>query len=284
MVQKIAVALVHGMGEQNRPDLEDSTQILTNAIQAATDGNAAIRLIHWAPAVQQMQNLLRTRLAAIRQRQNYGVFRHFILSYIGDAIAYQQTPHDRRVYDTIHAVFAADFAQLAATAGGSAPLLIIAHSLGTIITSNYLWDLQNDSQAKPLISEQVRAVMQGTPLERGHTLTGFYTLGAPFPLWSLRYADFGTPIQVPAPELATHHPALTGEWLNLYDQDDAIAYPIQSLSAAYAKAVTADHQVDVGRFYENWNPLSHIAYWRDPDSVGILVDSVERIYRDLNGG
>ena len=51
-------------------------------------------------------------------------------------------------------------AELAQEAGPDAPLCVIAHSLGTIIASNYLYDLQVDP-VKHLIGDNVRAFLLG---------------------------------------------------------------------------------------------------------------------------
>ena len=43
--------------------------------------------------------------------------------------------YDASAYDAIHAEYARSLRQLAAAAGETAPLVVIAHSLGTVISS-----------------------------------------------------------------------------------------------------------------------------------------------------
>jgi len=124
--------------------------------------------------------------------------------------------------------------------------------------------------------------MGSTPLDRGETLTLLYTLGSPLALWSLRFSDFGQPIMVPAPQLKKYYPDLEGEWVNYYDQDDVIGFPLKTLDAAYGQAVTADVEVNVGDFAASWNPLSHLGYWTDQDVVRPISNAIIRAWKSVN--
>jgi hypothetical protein len=129
-----------------------------------------------------------------------------------------------------------------------------------VIASNYLYDLQVEP-AKPLISDTVKREMGDSPLDRGETLTLFYTLASPIAIWSLRYHEYGVPIRVPSPHLTDYHPPLRGEWVNFYDKHDVIGYPLKPLNRLYEEVVRADQEVRVGGLLSGWNPLAHFAYW-----------------------
>ena len=101
------------------------------------------------------------------------------------------------MYDLIHGVMAQTLHRLALQAGSSAPLSVIAHSLGTVIASNYLYDLSRPQ----LVSDEVKALMDDVPLERGETLVHFFTLGSPLAVWALHHDDFGRPLTVPSTAL-----------------------------------------------------------------------------------
>ena len=47
-------------------------------------------------------------------------------------------------YDQIHQTLANVLGELAASTGADAPLTIITHSLGTVISSNFIWDTQEN--------------------------------------------------------------------------------------------------------------------------------------------
>lgn len=162
---------------------------------------------------------------------------------------------------------------MAEKAGSKAPLCIIAHSLGAVITSNYIWDLQN----------KVAQIKVGdTPLEQGETLALYYTLGSQITLWRLRYEDFGTPITIPSPKLPEHYPHLEGEWINFYDRDDVLGYPIKAINSKYDKAVKADIEVNAGNILTNWTPLSHNSYWADDEVTKPIAEALAKTWKSVN--
>ena len=287
MSKRVAVAIVHGVGVED-PDFaagmsRELTHEFADAVgidRAEAAGELIIEPVHWAPVLQGAQSRLWRKVSA-RRDLDLVELRKYILDFAGDAIAYQPTPHGREAYDTVHAVLAESLRTLARTAGNRAPLCVIAHSLGTIISSNYLYDL-SQRRRRGMVSRAVRDVKKDTPLENGDTLTLFYTMGSPMAVWSLRFEGFGLPITVPATDLGTHHPGLEGEWVNFYDPDDVIGYPLRPLNDAYERSVAKDVAVNVGGVLTSWNPLSHGGYWADADVIRPIARSLARVWSHIN--
>jgi hypothetical protein len=287
--QKIAVAVVHGVGKQDPDFAAEVIQELGERFARERVGgktppvsDLVLAPVYWAPVLQDREEDLWKRVKRGGEL-DFTSLRQFLVDFAADGIAYQPLPRERDAYDGIHAVFAEALGGLAAAAGARAPLALIAHSLGSVITSNYLYDLQ-DPGGKNLIAASVRAKMGDTPLERGETLAALYTLGSPLALWSLRYPDFGLPIAVPSPRLGEHHPSLVplGEWLNFYDEDDVLAYPLRTLNAAYRRAVKADRPVNAGGVLTSWTPFSHQGYWTDDDVTAPIARTLARLWRAVN--
>ncbi|GAB4511765.1 MAG: hypothetical protein OHK0046_10310 [Anaerolineae bacterium] len=279
-MQKVAIALVHGVGEQT----DDTNILLERDLIEQTEalcGKDAVvfKVVFWAPVVRASAELLYKQLSESRHL-NFLPIRRYLVNYLGDVLAYQIIEGERGVYDAIHSIFADTLNKLAEEAGPRAPLIIVAHSLGTIITSNYFYDLQKDQMMR--VSRAVRSMMGESPLERGETLTSLYTFGSPLPIWSLGVKDFGMPMKVPAPLLRHHHPKLEGEWINFYDADDVLGYPLKSLNAAYNAEVKEDRQVNIGKWYESWNPLSHLGYWRDKDATHPVAEGIHKVWQTIN--
>lgn len=289
MTQKIAVAIIHGMGQQD-PHFADGMQQelldrFAGRLGDEVDDPASelvIRPVYWAPVLQNAEEKLWKQVKKGGEL-DFTTLRRFLVDFAADAIAYQPTPQDRRVYDGVHEIFANVLDDLATGAGVKAPLCIIAHSLGSVIASNYFYDLQVDP-AKGIIADSVRAAMGDTPLERGETLAQFYTMGSPIALWSLRYRDpdFGVPIAVPSPQLAQHYPNVKGEWVNYYDEDDVIAYPLKTINDAYRKVVKADRGINAGGLLSSWNPASHLGYWTDNDITKPIAAALAATWRSVN--
>jgi hypothetical protein len=236
--------------------------------------------VNWSAALQYRENRLWQRLQAA-DGMRYPELRRFLVDFAADAIAYQPATSERTAYDAIHREVAATLARLAERAGPRAPLCIVSHSLGTVIASNYVYDLvkRHDS----FMGRSVSALVNGTPVERGETLALMYTMGSPIALWSLRYPRFGEPVQLPAPALARHHPGLKTQWINLYDPHDVVGYPLRPLNAAYRAAVTEDRPVGVGWLLTSWNPLCHLGYWNNGGVADQISRSLADVWRQSTG-
>ncbi|MBI1278840.1 MAG: chemotaxis protein [Anaerolineaceae bacterium] len=277
MTQKIAVAVVHGIGRQ-APEFADKLKVTLQKLCHATCGeDVIIQPVYWARAMQEKEDALWDRVIAAGPMQ-FRELRRLMIDYVADALAYQPTAFDRKAYDDIHVEYAKTLRTLAQEAGPEAPLCIVSHSLGTVITSNFVYDLQKPE----LISDQVRVEMTDTALERGETLNLLYTLGSPLALWSLRFREFGRPIQIPSPQLLNHYPDLQSAWINYYDKDDLVGFPLRDLNPAYSRAVSADREVNVGNFLTEWNPLSHIGYLHDNDVIKPIAESLINTWKTVN--
>lgn len=263
----------------------------------AADEALVLRSAHWVPVLQRRQDDLERRLAgeadalgwfldglrwaggvasrgslaaltgllasgAVRWLPGAGDYRWptlrwVALSYVGDAIAYQQA--NTSVYGGVHAVLARSLHELADEAGPDARLCVVAHSLGTVVVSNYFYDL-DAGVTRP---DPVTAVAGDTPLERGRTLAHLHTLGSPLALFTLGLDEehLDRPLRVPHPDVADGLRG-RGGWVNLYDPDDVIATPLRGLSPQY-RAALRDERVETRPFPFNLSPLAHTLYWND---------------------
>ena len=289
MSQKIAVALIHGIGKQDENfahqisyDLKKQfAEFLKKEGARNSAAELVIEPVYWAPVLQKSEDKLWEQMKSMGILSFTGL-RRLMIDFAGDAIAYQPIFNDRNIYNGIHKLIAHTLDRLSHLAGDAAPLCIIGHSLGTVIASNFMYDLQNHSIDKPLISEVVLKQMDDSPLEKGQTFCKFFTLGCPIAIWSLRYKDFGKPIKVPSPGFHNYYPGVEGEWINYYDKDDIIGYPLKSLNKEYKKVVTSDIQINVGNILSSWNPASHMGYWNDYNVIMPIAKSLAELWIKIN--
>lgn len=290
MSQKIAIAVIHGIGKAREEFSDPNDPNFLSGIvplikQVFSDNlkdyvsDASSELIfepvYWAEVVQEPQDKLFKTLGIDQFSKFFGL-RDFIFHSLADSVAYQPTsspdgePH---IYECIHSTFAKSLCCLANRAGEEAPLCIIAHSMGAAIASNYIWDTQKN---------RFPASARENPLERGQTFSSFYTFGSQIPFWAMRFKNLGQPIQVPSPELTALYPKVGGEWINFYDRDDLLGYPIKNINDDYKAAVTTEQEVSVGNLLTGWNTFSHNGYWKSRQVTRSIAASLTRLWKQVN--
>jgi hypothetical protein len=288
---KLGVLLIHGMGSQERDYAEPMIQELRSRVRkkGGDDRQIAFEGVWWAPVLADKEASL-LRNMADGNDLDWMELRRFVVHSLADAIAYQDTyrpttPDQINVYRQVHDRIAEAVRSLrdriraeADPAAPEVPLVVIAHSLGCHMISNYIWDVRDSPNAKPV----------GDPFQDFQTLTGIVMFGCNIPLFTLAYTHL-EPIQFPTPKLGPYFPKGTPaqaiadvcEWLNLYDPDDVLGYPLRTLDPKFTKAVTRDIAVDAGKLWRSWNPLSHTEYWTDDDVTKPAADLLHRILKLL---
>ncbi|MGG4033142.1 chemotaxis protein [Paenibacillus cisolokensis] len=280
MDQKIAVIVIHGIGRQKENFADPFTRLLLEQYAKETgekhpEQHLAIEPVYWAKVLEEREEALKRNIVRPYQLR-YQWLRHFVIHYLADAVAYQPLGTNDQTYQAIHETISAALHRLSEVAGANAPLCVVSYSLGAVIASNYFYDLQNANGWKPVIFNPDSA------LERGDTLLLFYSCGTTLPLWSLRYLDFDKPIRVPSRPMRELSPDIEGEWINFYDKDDILAYPLRGVHPAYADAVREDIEVHVGNWITGWNPFSHSGYFASDRVVGRMAEGLAKAWRQTN--
>ena len=150
-----------------------------------------------------------------------------------DAVAYRCSPgSSNTTYDKIHNRIwekITDLYEGAVEGNDKTPLVVMAHSLGCHMMSNYIWDIQHPRE------DDKGWVAELSPFEGMQTLAGMITFGCNIPLFTFAYRRI-VPITF------------------------VIVKPINK---AYDAVVSADIDINVGGIFTNWNPVSHNKYWED---------------------
>ncbi len=142
MSQEISIVVIHGMGSQKA----NYSHLLRDEINKRLGKEKAKHVtwgeIYWA-------NVLAPRQTAYLKRANRNndldliTLRKFAISALGDASAYRKTA-DRKdsAYEDIHKKVSAVVEELDDPDQPKKPLIVMAHSLGGYIMSNYIYDMQ----------------------------------------------------------------------------------------------------------------------------------------------
>lgn len=231
---KLGVLIIHGIGSQ---DTDFADDMIAKLRKELIDPDAvAFQTIHWAPLIEEKSQSMWKRLTTRTLRWKF--LRKYFINVLGDATAYNNEMYDA-VHDRIEDGMMALRHKL--HYNGLAPVIVIAHSLGCVMILDYIWDRQKkDDPINDRLLLRIR---------------GIFTLGCNVPVFALSYD----------PIVAIDADGIT--WLNIYDKDDIMGYPLKPISDSYNEAVDADLEVNTGSWWSSWNPLSHNDYWTDSDVI-----------------
>jgi hypothetical protein len=276
MAPKLGILVIHGIGEQ-KEDFAAGLMAEVSRRLGVHASEVCWQPVWWAPLIEPAETDLLARLSAGNDL-DYRWLRQLVVHFLADAVAYQRVPGESAhpgLYVRIHDLIGLRLRELrsalrvGATPGTpDAPLVVLAHSLGGHIMSNYVWDHQHPEDARA-------AGTESSPFERAETLAGIVTFGCNIPLFALALPAM-IPITFPPSTLSAQLMA-AARWLNLYDPDDVLGYPLKPLSAEYAKTVSEDRAVNVGGLLTSWNPASHNEYWTDNDVTKPITALLESL-------
>ncbi len=274
-----AVLLVHGIGDQKPDWASGSIPAIARRIDRAAralpvSGSpqapvAHIQAAYWAPILQDRQRILATILqrapdlelksvlpwdlwkrfmAWLRQKE-----RRFVAESVGDVIGYRDPTAAALIQHSLMGSLDALAQRYSPRPDGSKiALTIVAHSLGSVIASDFIWDQTRKRQADGQ-----------SGFHPFFALRNFFTIDSPLALFSLSY---GAPEAFNKP-IAMEDPA--GRWVNIYDKDDPIAMPLKALNAAYDAAVLADAEVQAGMYLQ-----AHTRYFTHGRTLDIIARKV----------
>ncbi len=253
---RLAIAVIHGMGSQDRKYSRPLRDEINDRLGAAGVNQVQWGEIFWADILKKRQK------DYINQAKNstdldFISLRSFMVGSFGDASAYRKTKDKKNTtYQKIHQRVSKCVASLDDPANPDTPLIVLAHSLGGHIMSNYIYDMQKKTAT---------GATGLSNFQRMETLAGFITFGCNIPFFVFAYAKKDIkPIRFPGLALP---PALRkkARWLNFFDPDDVLGYPLKPINQAYSKVVDQDIPINVGGILTSWNPMSHQKYWTDND-------------------
>jgi hypothetical protein len=281
MEAKLGVLIIHGVGSQEANFADPIKKKLERRI--SDHDKIRWQSIYWAPILSEREDALWRLLFPEEERPHrsewrkivYFVWRKyiiklkkFVINLLGDVTAYKPVNYIyNNTYEKIHNVVHKSVVELRKSLGNEdKPIIVIAHSLGSVIMSDYIYDRQNNKNA---------ALYGTTPFERMETLAGFITSGSPIPLFTLAN-DVVESIIFPPENLPVNLKDKV-KWLNFYDPDDVLGCPLKNLSDSYKACVSEDKPINVGGILTSWNPLCHYKYWTDDNFIKPVARYISEI-------
>jgi hypothetical protein len=290
---EVGVVIVHGMGDPQPsfavPLIEGLSRLL-----GADAGAIAFEPCFWSDILQPSQDDIWARLQRAHTPMRFGTLRRWVVGTLGDPTGYLSgyeqggIPVLHRVHQRLADSLAAVERRLTNPAGG--PLVVLAHSLGCVVVTNYLWNLERAagevgtagaSTMHPAAREVARRPIGDTPIQRLETLAGMVTFGCNIPLFLPPISPYEC-VRFPRPGLPAHLTA-AARWLNVYDPYDVLGYPLNDLWDESHGTVIDDVALDVGMPGISMTPLSHSCYWTDAGFQSLVLRELRRVLDATRG-
>jgi hypothetical protein len=277
-MSQTALLTVHGMGETPR----DYAEKLFHAVAGRLGALAAqvdFRSVYYQDILKPNQEAVWARVSETTSLR-YADLRRFLLFGFGDAAGLENRKEiDGSVYELAQEAIARQLLGVARH-DPTTSVVFLAQSLGGQVLSSYIYDAQKAAAGglvqagiwKDIDAWTLRALGERLtePEKRflaGATCSAFVTTGCNIPIFCAAHKQMDIkPIARPTARF---------EWINLYDPDDALGWPLQPLSPGYA-ALVDDRAINAGQgavtwILKSWNPLSHSAYWGDAQVLDLLA-------------
>lgn len=169
------------------------------------------------------------------------ILRRIMLVTLGDALAYANNPTDKNsFYRSAHERVRDAVDQLEAELGDSGPVAVVAHSLGCKVVFDYICD----AQAGQGIWEGKQPPNEFQKLANLRVLI---TTGCNLPFFESA---------MPEAEQKFFRVNKDFQWINFYDRDDLLGWPLRPLGGRFKEIVQDQERNRIGSTL-----TSHVKYW-----------------------
>jgi hypothetical protein len=276
---RVALVTLHGMGVTARDYADKLLESLGNRMKGAFK-DVLVQSVYYQNILQDNEERVWGRVEQ-KGKVHYDELRRFLLFGFGDAAGLENRKEfDNSVYEQAQMQIANALLKVHA-ADPLLPVVFISQSLGCHVLSNYLYDAQKfarggvvDAGIWKASNPFINALSTGQRnFLKGDTAMAWVSTGCNIPIFVAAHAQ-GDIVPIDKP---------TGQfrWLNIYDPDDALGWPLQPLSDKY-DALVEDRAINagqgiIGTFIKSWNPLAHTEYWTDDDVVKPLASILSKL-------
>ena len=274
MAAKLALLIVHGMGD-TAPDFHEELVVpLSLRLQGAWD-RVAWRPVYYAPVLQRNERAIFDRMRPLLRWEG---LRELMLFGFSDAASLE---HKKELamspYWQTQRLIVQQLDELFDELAGAAPLAIVAQSLGCQVMSNYIWDAQQSRAYAGIwsapLEDGVPADSPRDRFRRMRSLQLLMTTGCNIPVFVAGHSAI-EPID--RSKLGADF-----RWINQFDPDDVLGWPLAQLSAPYA-ALVEDHAVNasgntlLGRV-KSLTPYSHTQYWSTEKVLDRIAGALQEL-------
>lgn len=267
-MKRLAVVIIHGIASEDQYySVEFKHRVVEHYLKGEKfkgdlnhrmEDDLLFHEIYWGDLIQDINDDLLARLD-YRKELTYVSVRQLFVDFMNLGLAYDRA-NDTGLYQAIHNRIGESMKKLTSHRHidpDETPVVLVAHSFGSVIMSHYIQDLRNNLNTNDKIKQM-------SNLERFETLAGVVTFGSPLAIYDSLTKRLPAPIDKVGSKLDSGLKERV-KWLNFYDKDDIVAYPMKNISEQYERTVDEDHEINVGSAATSWNPACHTGYWEDKD-------------------
>jgi len=273
---------LHGMGIT----LKDYAEGLRHQLHArlgAARHDVALESIFYQDILQSNERAVWRRTLAGSKVRKEGL-RTFVLSGMADVIGLETRKESRgSAYELAQLEIARKLLAARDQLGANGPVVFVTQSLGCQVLSNYLYDAQRpvgqvaagiwrdiDVHSQDIAGHALSA--DEIAFLRGQTVQYWVTTGCSIPAFVA--ADTRMRIQ------PIRAPSAGFRWLNIYDPNDVLGWPLRPLGSGY-ETLVEDRVINLankepGKLGEA-NAYSHEAYWTSEEVLGPVVGIVKAL-------
>jgi hypothetical protein len=284
----VALITVHGMGETPPDYADDLARRLRARIGAGFDRQVDVRAVYYQQILKPNEQEVWRRITG-NSKVRYDQLRKFLLFGFGDAAGLENRKEDSgSVYELAQIEIAKTLLDAYVANAPDTPVVLLSHSLGCQVLSSYIYDAQKARSGVPVAAgvwkdiDHWSRTLQGRALTESEksflacgTALGWITTGCNIPIFVAAHKEMTIiPIAPPRPSF---------KWINIYDPDDALGWPLQPLSEGY-RVLVEDRAINAGKgvinwIVKSWNPMSHSSYWQDEDVIAPLASMLTQLMR-----
>ncbi len=276
-LKPVGVMVVHGIGRQSlpptsQPDKLMYSQSLYRKLERILTGrnvdlkdDVAWREANYAHIFNGVQDEYYRQLGNSIKRSR---IRQLVVENLGDAAAYRprnaEGAGQKSAFTKVQMAIQSTFEKVESECVPNAPIFVIAHSLGGQVTLDYFKSCfsQNGKLDIPTKLENVQR---------------FITFGCNIPLFMIGQPEDET-IAFEPPVRFVEDKAQPW-WINFYDRDDVLGYPLAPTGGHFAIMANQGHlkdiQVDAGNLLTKWNTLSHMGYWTNKTIIAQIALDIQ---------
>lgn len=277
-MKDVLIIPVHGMGDTPRDFADPLKEILEEELEELWP-RCAWQPIYYQSVLQSNQRRMMSSMVA-EGNIDWLRLRRFLLFGFSDAAGMEMKPQEPgSIYEAIQQTIVNALDKGYRAVGERlVPVVMITHSMGCQVLSNYIWDAQQKKVAAGVFAPQHRFAIgrrsRRDKFLRLMSLQSLFTTGCNIPVFVA-----GLPASKIIP-VTNRGKRWQFDWFNYYDPDDVLGWPLKPINRAYARTVKVDEAINASAglidWFKSWTPLTHGAYWRDKDVVRPLAREIKR--------